>query len=225
MTTSEREIENGTITDTTGGTRNTVKWIDRLDEIRGLVNGGATVNDLMVRYGISKARLYQVLSTYGIETLKVGRVKYLDEFTSGKSPAEHAKYVAVSKALARAGLDKDQRLTYFRKYGIPDDCPILGIKLDYDIYLDSRNVEKYGKQMLSTGGKILRKPKTLKDGLGKGENSPTIMRIDLAKGFNDVDNVMVVSWRACRLRNDGTADEHQRIVDFLNNCGVVWGWL
>ena len=222
MTTSEREIENGTITDTTGGTRSTVKWIDRLDEIRGLINSGATVNDLMVRYDISKARLYQVLSTYGIETLKVGRVKYLDEFTSGKSPAEHAKYAAVSKALAKAGLDKDQRLTYFRKYGIPDACPILGIKLDYDIYLDSRNVKKYGKQMLSTGGKILRKPKTLKDGwFGKGENSPTIMRIDLAKGFNDVDNVMVVSWRACRLRNDGTANEHQRIVDFLNNCKVV----
>lgn len=47
------------------------------------------------------------------------------------------------------------------------------------------------------------------------ENSPSIDRLDSTKGYVK-SNVAVMSWRANRIKNDGTLQEHQRIVDFLS---------
>jgi hypothetical protein len=47
------------------------------------------------------------------------------------------------------------------------------------------------------------------------ENSVSFDRIDPTKGYIK-GNVVVMSWRANRIKNDGTAEEHQKIADFLN---------
>lgn len=47
------------------------------------------------------------------------------------------------------------------------------------------------------------------------ENSPSIDRIDSTKGYIP-GNVVVCSWRANRLKNDGTAQEHLLIAQFLS---------
>lgn len=46
------------------------------------------------------------------------------------------------------------------------------------------------------------------------ENSVSFDRIDSTKGYI-TGNVVIISWRANRIKNDGTADEHQKIADFL----------
>lgn len=46
------------------------------------------------------------------------------------------------------------------------------------------------------------------------ENSPSIDRIDSTKGYIP-GNVQIVSWRANRIKNDGTAREHQLIFEYL----------
>jgi hypothetical protein len=46
------------------------------------------------------------------------------------------------------------------------------------------------------------------------ESSVSFDRIDNNKGYIK-GNVVVMSWRANRIKNDGTADEHQKIADFL----------
>ena len=46
------------------------------------------------------------------------------------------------------------------------------------------------------------------------ENSVSFDRIDSRKGYIS-GNVVIISWRANRIKNDGTADEHQKIADFL----------
>jgi polyhydroxyalkanoate synthesis regulator phasin len=46
------------------------------------------------------------------------------------------------------------------------------------------------------------------------ENSVSFDRLDTTKGYIK-GNVMIMSWRANRIKNDGTAEEHQRIADFL----------
>jgi hypothetical protein len=48
----------------------------------------------------------------------------------------------------------------------------------------------------------------------RAENTVSFDRIDSNKGYVS-DNVVVISWRANRIKNDGTAEEHQKIADFL----------
>jgi hypothetical protein len=50
---------------------------------------------------------------------------------------------------------------------------------------------------------------------GRQENSPSFDRFDPSKGYVS-GNVAVVSWRANRIKNDGTADEHQKIADWMS---------
>jgi hypothetical protein len=49
---------------------------------------------------------------------------------------------------------------------------------------------------------------------GKSENTVTFDQIDPGKGYIK-GNVMVMSWRANRIKNDGTAEEHRRIAEFM----------
>ena len=46
------------------------------------------------------------------------------------------------------------------------------------------------------------------------ENSVSFDRIDPSKGYVD-GNVVVMSWRANRIKNDGTAEEHLQIYNYL----------
>lgn len=46
------------------------------------------------------------------------------------------------------------------------------------------------------------------------DNSPSFDRIDNNKGYIK-GNVIVCSWRANRIKNDGTAEEHKKIYEFM----------
>lgn len=52
---------------------------------------------------------------------------------------------------------------------------------------------------------------------GRTEASPSFDRIDPSKGYVK-NNVAIISWRANRIKNDGTAEEHQKIADFINSA-------
>ena len=47
------------------------------------------------------------------------------------------------------------------------------------------------------------------------ENSVSFDRVDSSKGYIK-GNVIVCSWRANRIKNDGTAEEHKKIYEFLS---------
>jgi hypothetical protein len=49
---------------------------------------------------------------------------------------------------------------------------------------------------------------------GRSENSVSFDQIDPGKGYVP-GNVMVMSWRANRIKNDGSAEEHRRIAEFM----------
>jgi hypothetical protein len=46
------------------------------------------------------------------------------------------------------------------------------------------------------------------------ENSPSFDRIDSSKGYVP-GNVRIMSWRANRIKNDGTAEEHEKIASWM----------
>lgn len=53
--------------------------------------------------------------------------------------------------------------------------------------------------------------------VGNGQQDPnaySLDRIDNSKGYV-ADNVRVISYLANRLKNDGTADQHRRIADWM----------
>lgn len=59
-------------------------------------------------------------------------------------------------------------------------------------------------------------------GLGKGgptDNSPTLDKVVPELGYVP-DNVVVISWRANRLKSDGTAEEHERIAAWMRDPNV-----
>lgn len=70
----------------------------------------------------------------------------------------------------------------------PDTCPVLGIALDYTC--------------------------TRKSGTsGQSEHKASFDRINPSKGYVS-GNVVIVSWRANRIRNNGTAAEHAKIARY-----------
>lgn len=69
----------------------------------------------------------------------------------------------------------------------PEVCPVLGLRLDYFIR---------GRGKLS-------------------EYSPSLDRIDPALGYYP-ENVRVISNRANRIKNDGTAEEHRKIAAYID---------
>lgn len=73
---------------------------------------------------------------------------------------------------------------------IPDKCPVLGIPL------------KFGADRAY--------------GQNAGEDSPSVDRIDSSKGYTK-DNIIVVSWRANRIKSNATPDELRLLSDFYNN--------
>ena len=66
---------------------------------------------------------------------------------------------------------------------VPEFCPYLGIKLDYNNGISDSK-----------------------------DSSPSLDRIDNSKGYVP-GNVEIISYRANRVKNDGTAAEHQAIAD------------
>lgn len=71
---------------------------------------------------------------------------------------------------------------------MPERCPILGIKLE---------------SSMGTGTGRFR------------DCSPSIDRIDNSLGYTQ-DNVVIISWRANRLKGDASLDELRKIADFYS---------
>lgn len=53
-------------------------------------------------------------------------------------------------------------------------------------------------------------------GKGRSDNSPSLDRIDPMKGYTP-DNICIISWRANRIKNDGTAEEHKKIAYYMTS--------
>lgn len=50
--------------------------------------------------------------------------------------------------------------------------------------------------------------------MSRRNNSPSLDRVDSSRGYVP-GNVAVISWRANRLKNDGTAEEFQKLIEYI----------
>jgi hypothetical protein len=77
------------------------------------------------------------------------------------------------------------REEFYRIYAVPQQCPVLGIPISFDMTRD---------------------------------NLPSVDRIDSSRPY-EVGNICIMSYRANMIKSVGSAVEHQKIADWLNQNG------
>lgn len=157
------------------------KWAEELDNVKTMLKEGKSLEAIGELYGVKKQRVYQILTKFGIET----PTKKRKNFLRGKEP----KYYWLSRMLCIKGVSKEDRLKLLNELEIPEVCPALGIKLNYN------GVENQGWT--------------------RRDDSPSIDRIDSNKGY-EVDNIQIMSWRANRIKNDSTPEELMLIAKYMH---------
>ncbi len=169
-------------------------WKELIPEIKRLGLEGKRMPDIGKVFGVSRQRIKQIIKKY--------------------IPDWHVHY---GGAVIRANRDA----LYFQKWG--DKQPT-------NLYTQQRNkfrakkysAERTGYEWGIEFGDIvwpLRCP-VLDIEIdyfleSRQENSPSFDRFDSNLGYVK-GNVFIISWRANRIKNDGTADEHRKIADFLD---------
>lgn len=166
----------------------------QVEEVVVLLKEGKTLREIASQFGVSHQRISQISKQTGIFPLKVRKAK--------------------------------REVSYKRKWGN---------KVNSDLYREQRKKFRHKKYNAEKTGYLweidfgdLEWP-THCPVLGmelnyfaefRQENSVSFDRIDSNLGYVK-GNVEIISWRANRIKNDGTAEEHQKIVDFLNKRGNV----
>jgi hypothetical protein len=149
---------------------------------------------------LSKQRIKQIAQKHGIDAFKIRQARKTKEYTDKMFAKNGSKWndPEFTKSLIFQSMKEKFRNKKSNKYGwewtiefgdleFPSHCPVLGIELDY-----------------------------FTEGKGRMENSVSFDRIDPTKGYIK-GNVIVMSWRANRIKNNGTSQEHQQIADFMRS--------
>jgi hypothetical protein len=85
--------------------------------------GGLGLKEIGAKHGVSKQRIYQILTKFGVETPQRSRGNFL----RGKPP----KYYWLNKMLCIKGFSVEDRRRLLDTMNPPDYCPMLGIRLNY----------------------------------------------------------------------------------------------
>jgi hypothetical protein len=157
-------------------------WKEEIPAIEEMMAEGISLEAIGLSYGVSKQRIYQVLTKYGVDTPNRKRKNFL----RGKDP----KHYWLDKMMRAKRVSGAQRLRVLNDLELPDVCPALGIKLNYD----------------GNPG--------AKSGWTRTDNSPSVDRIDSNRGY-EPDNIQIISWRANRIKNDSTPEELKLLAKFM----------
>lgn len=184
--------------------------------IHSLCTEGKTFEEIAEVLGVSRQRAHQlVCHKKGKELgLKAIREEAVRKRVLGEVRAERSTKTVEQLSRYGVSLSKEEFVSntlraeqnhrlMLKKYnarsaGIPFDlrwgdldwptfCPVLGIEIDY-----------------------------FADGGSRNEHSCSFDRLDNTLGYVR-GNVRVMSWRANRIKNDGTAEEHRKIAEWMEN--------
>lgn len=172
-----------------------INWKKEIPAIRLMGAQGSTIVEIAKHYGVSRQRANQIVK------------KYIPEWKQ--------EYGWVVRR-------QDKQQEYFQKWGN---------KVDSDLYKEQRakfrakkyNSMRVGHEWTISFGEVVWNTHCPILGIeleyfaeGVQENSPSFDRIDSNLGYIP-GNVQVISWRANRIKNDGTSEEHRKIADYLDS--------
>jgi hypothetical protein len=160
-----------------------MRWDKEVEALKDLSIDNK-ISDIARIYGVSRQRMFQVFTKYGIETPEKKRKNFLRD--------KPIKFYWANRMLSSyKTISKADRLSFLNEENIPNYCPILDVELNY-------NSDKEF------------------EGWTRKDDSPSIDRIDNTLGYV-IGNIHIISWRANRIKNDGTAEEHRLIYEYLIN--------
>lgn len=173
-----------------------IVWENEVSNILHMSFEGKTLREIGEYYGVSKQRIAQIAKKYDVH---LGGKRYI---TSLKREADNIDKLLKWGARDSSDLYKAKREKYRNKKHQAKGSGILF------------NIE-FGELVWPSHCPIL--------GIeldyfaeGRQENSVSFDRIDPDQGYIS-GNVRIVSWRANRIKNDGTAEEHYLIYKYMNN--------
>lgn len=101
-----------------------VNWVEHLPEIEQRLNDRETLQSIGESFGVTRQRMYQVLTKFGIETTDRHRNNWL----RGLSVAQYW----LNRVLYNKGVSRKDREIIVKSLPLPEVCPILGHTLVYE---------------------------------------------------------------------------------------------
>lgn len=167
-------------------------------KIKELMTSGFTGEEVALLYGVSRQRINQI------------RIQYFPELDRKEFGASLLKNKRRQELIASWGRDswvmddlsRAQHLRFQRKRQ-----NVKGTGHDWDIEFSD---VVWNKHCPILGLELDYFAESTQ------ENSPSFDRTDPNKGYVR-GNVVIVSWRANRIKNNGTAEEHRKIAEYLDS--------
>lgn len=162
-----------------------------LKHIESLLNEGLSYTAIGKQLGVSRQRIHQICEKEGLNKIwKDSSITSLAQKKAKFNLSEDFYQICSLRFTRKRQNCKNSGIAFdllFEDIYWPTHCPVLGLELDY-----------WGENN------------------GRLENSPSFDKIDSNKGYTK-GNVQIISWRANRIKNDGTASEHRRIAEYIDS--------
>lgn len=170
-----------------------VKWEDEKDNVLAMIDAGETMEAIGRRYGVSKQRVKQRLQQWGV-------------YESGQA-VNRARRIAAYRLRNgdRKNIEKD-KYTRLRAKFTRKKANAVKVGVPWTI--------QFGELEWPEVCPVLGIPINYFNIEGHREDSPSFDRFDCSKGYIP-GNVCVMSWRANRIKNDSTVDEHEKIAAWM----------
>lgn len=172
-----------------------IKWKEELNYMKEQGSLGKTMVDLSEHYGVSRQRIKQIVDKY---------------FPNWK----HESGYAVKR--------RQTAEQHFNRWGNKEDSDLYRAQLA-KFRVKKANCGRLGKHWDLNFGDLTWPTHCPILGIElnyfndyRGEDSPSFDQVIPGNGYVK-GNVLVISLRANRIKNDGTAEEHMKIAEWLNS--------
>lgn len=174
-----------------------VNWDDRIEKVKELGLAGQNMAQIGLFYGLSRQRIKQVVD------------RYIPDWE------EHYGHAVVRKERSDA---------QYVKWGVKEDSSLYDMKRQK---FRTKKGSSKGWEWTLTFGELDWPTHCPVLGIEldyfaerRQDNSVSFDRVDNSKGYL-TGNVRIISWRANRLKNDGTAEEHEAVARWMKSLHEV----
>lgn len=157
-----------------------------------ILDKNVSMKDIQKKYNFSKQRLYQIITQYNLPTkYKTRRNKFKEQYGNNSTmyKLKHALEERKSYYILKTGSKEIQDASI-------DDLLLEGC---LPIICPVFNV-KLDYTSLGT----------------RKDNTVSIDKVDNSKGYIK-GNVALISWKANKIKNEGTIKEHEQIIQYMKN--------